>query len=380
MHPVGQQQQQRRSNSTRMPLMYPPSLPPVPLLPPSLRYGGLGTYQQSTSGTGGGGGGMKHHQSRGGNRGGRGSTITHRQQRPASNSRYHPYTFRQPLPPQQQQQQQQQQRTYRPAHPLPRTPAALMGTPPGMSQSEYELIHSAQVQRDKKKLDVLAPSNTTQFLIRDHNRQSTPTPIATPTPTHQRNSSPSATQNQPSLPYDQMFEMNEVDAQSDDTEGNHDIGFGGVDPSFDNDFNDIYYQCRYERYAAFNRSNLLNEVLSLCANIDRLQHEKSEVEKRLRDVQQHLYNLTSTSSGNQDRSTNEETSQTNDEDSRMQSPVHEQLQNETNNGDDINRVADELQASTSSQPIVTEDKDNNELVLGENSSQNNENEQQIVHD
>lgn len=56
-----------------------------------------------------------------------------------------------------------------------------------MSQSEYELIHSAQVQRDKKKLDVLAPSNTTQFLIRDHNRQ-TPSSIATPipTPTHQQ--------------------------------------------------------------------------------------------------------------------------------------------------------------------------------------------------
>ena len=54
-----------------------------------------------------------------------------------------------------------------------------------MSQSEYELIHSAQVQRDKKKLDVLAPSNTTQFLIRDHNRQTTPSSIATPTPTHQ---------------------------------------------------------------------------------------------------------------------------------------------------------------------------------------------------
>ncbi len=60
-----------------------------------------------------------------------------------------------------------------------------IGTPPGMSQSEYELIHSAQVQRDKKKLDVLAPSNTTQFLIRDHNRQTTPSSIATPTPTHQ---------------------------------------------------------------------------------------------------------------------------------------------------------------------------------------------------
>ena len=117
MHPGGQQQQQRRSNSTRMPLMYTPSLPPAPLLPPpTLRYGGLVPYQQPTSGSGG----MKHHQSRGGNRGGRGSTITHRQQRPTANSRYHPYPFRQPLPP-------QQQRSYRPAHPLPRTPAALMG-------------------------------------------------------------------------------------------------------------------------------------------------------------------------------------------------------------------------------------------------------------
>lgn len=121
MHPGGQQQQQRRNISTRMPLMYPPSLPPAPLLPPpALRYGGggvLGTYQQPISGSGG----IKHHQSRGGNRGGRGSAITHRQQRPTTNSRYHPYQFRQPLPP------QQQQRSYRPAHPLPRTPAALMG-------------------------------------------------------------------------------------------------------------------------------------------------------------------------------------------------------------------------------------------------------------
>jgi hypothetical protein len=58
-----------------------------------------------------------------------------------------------------------------------------------MSQSEYELIHSAQVQRDKKKLDVLAPSNTTQFLIRDHNRQ-TPSSVATPTPTHQTSKKP----------------------------------------------------------------------------------------------------------------------------------------------------------------------------------------------
>ncbi len=118
MHPVGQQQQQqqRRSNSLRMPLMYSTSLPPAPLLPvpPPARYGGIGIYQQST-------GGMKHHQRGSGNRAGRGSVITHRQQRPTAGSRYHPYPFRQPLPP------QQQQRSYRPAQPLPRTPAALMG-------------------------------------------------------------------------------------------------------------------------------------------------------------------------------------------------------------------------------------------------------------
>lgn len=120
MHSVGQQQQQRRGNSTRMPLMYSGSLPPAPLLsgpPQASRYGGIGNFQQPTSGTGG----MKHHQRGSGNRGGRGSIITHRQQRPTASSRYHPYPFRQPLPP-----SQQQQRSYRPAHPLPRTPAALM--------------------------------------------------------------------------------------------------------------------------------------------------------------------------------------------------------------------------------------------------------------
>ena len=92
-----------------------------------------------------------------------------------------------------------------------------------------------------------------------------------------------------------------------------------IDSSFDDDFNDIYYQCRYERYAAFSRSALLNEVLSLCANIDRLQHEKSEVEKRLRDVQQHLYDLTTTANGRtQERSTtNEEGNQPNEDDSRV---------------------------------------------------------------
>lgn len=129
-------------------------------------------------------------------------------------------------------------------------------------------------------------------------------------------SSPSVTQNQPSLPYDQMFDMGDVDAKSDDTESYQDL-FSGADPSVDSDFNDIYYQCRYERYAAFSRTALLNEVLSLCANIDRLQHEKSEVEKRLRDVQQHLYDPTTTSNGSQERSTNEEGNQTNEDDSRV---------------------------------------------------------------
>lgn len=121
MHPVGQQQQ-RRGSATRMPLMYSTSLPPAPLLPgppQTSRYGGVNSnFQQSAAGSGG----MKHHQRGSGNRGGRGSTILHRQQRPTAGSRYHPYPpFRPPLPP-----QQQQQRSYRPAHPLPRTPAALI--------------------------------------------------------------------------------------------------------------------------------------------------------------------------------------------------------------------------------------------------------------
>lgn len=334
-----QQQQQRRGNAPRMPLMYSNSLPPNALMPgpPPVRYGGPTNYQQQIQP----GGGTKHHQRGGGNRNSRGGSIQpHRQQRPISGSRYHPYPFRQPLPP--------QQRFYRPAQMAPRTPAALMGkrnrkvkkrfictlgTPPGMSQSEYEPIHSAQVQRDKEKLvrqgNVLAPSNTTQFLIRDHNRQTTPSSIATPTPNSSLfcfsssiirflfsdEESPSNSQTNPTnSSYDQMFDIGDVDVQSDDTESNQDLALVGGDPALDSDFNDIYYQCRYERYAAFSRANLLNEVLSLCANIDRLQHEKSEVEKRLRDAQQHILELTSTngtstqnsSNGNEDRSTNDE--------------------------------------------------------------------------
>ncbi len=65
---------------------------------------------------------------------------------------------------------------------------------------------------------------------------------------------------------------------------------------------------------------------------------------------------------------------------QTQSPLHDQQQqNDLNNVDDVNPIVDEIQASTSSQPIVAEQKDNNEVLVGGNSSENNENEQQIVH-
>ena len=116
-----------------------------------------------------------------------------------------------------------------------------------------------------------------------------------------------------------MFEMGDVDAQSDDTESNQDLNLSDLNPAFDNDFNDIYYQCRYERYAAFSPSALLNEVLSLCANIDRLQHEKSEVETRLRDAQQHIYNLATPSSVSQNISANDDGNHASENNSRVRS-------------------------------------------------------------
>ncbi len=110
MHSVGQQQLQRRSNSTRMPLMYSTSLPPVPLLqaPPLIsRHSNIN---------------MRHYQRGNGNRGNRGLSMTHRQQqqqqRTITGFRHHPYQVRPLLPP---------QRSYRPAHPFPNTPASLMG-------------------------------------------------------------------------------------------------------------------------------------------------------------------------------------------------------------------------------------------------------------
>lgn len=113
------------------------------------------------------------------------------------------------------------------------------------------------------------------------------------------------------------------DTQSDETESNQDSTFGAFDLSLDNDFNDIYYQCRYERYASFSRANLLNEVLSLCANIDRLQYEKSEVEKRLRDVQQHVFELTGSSKNqNQMNDSNEQNPLANEENVEEESRVN----------------------------------------------------------
>jgi hypothetical protein len=64
----------------------------------------------------------------------------------------------------------------------------------------------------------------------------------------------------------------------------------------------------------------------------------------------------------------------------MQSSLNDQQQNDSHNADDTNPIVADLQASTSSQPIGNEQNDNNELLVGENSSENNESEQQIVHD
>jgi hypothetical protein len=64
----------------------------------------------------------------------------------------------------------------------------------------------------------------------------------------------------------------------------------------------------------------------------------------------------------------------------MRSPLHDQQQNDSNTEDDGNPIVNELQASTSSQPIGTEENDNTEVLVGANTSENNDNEQQIVHD
>jgi len=64
----------------------------------------------------------------------------------------------------------------------------------------------------------------------------------------------------------------------------------------------------------------------------------------------------------------------------MQSPLHDQQQNDSNTEDDGNPIVNELQASTSSQPIGIEENDNTEVLVGGNTSENNDNEQQIVHD
>jgi hypothetical protein len=64
----------------------------------------------------------------------------------------------------------------------------------------------------------------------------------------------------------------------------------------------------------------------------------------------------------------------------MHSPSHGQQQNDMNNSDEVNPIADDVQASTSSQPIIAEEKEDNEsLGEGGNSLETNESEQQIVH-
>jgi len=62
----------------------------------------------------------------------------------------------------------------------------------------------------------------------------------------------------------------------------------------------------------------------------------------------------------------------------MQSPLRVQQQNDSNNGDEVNPMDDELQASTSSQPISTEQTEITEPLVEENQSETNGNEQQIV--
>ena len=64
----------------------------------------------------------------------------------------------------------------------------------------------------------------------------------------------------------------------------------------------------------------------------------------------------------------------------MQSPSHNQQQNDSNNGSTITPINDELQTSTTSQPITTEQTDINEPLVAGNPLENTENEQQIVHD
>ncbi len=61
----------------------------------------------------------------------------------------------------------------------------------------------------------------------------------------------------------------------------------------------------------------------------------------------------------------------------MQSPLPNQQQNDSNNGDDVNPINDEVQPGTST---ITEEIELNEPLVGGNTSENNESEQQNIHD
>ncbi|CAF0805562.1 unnamed protein product, partial [Didymodactylos carnosus] len=222
---------------------------------------------------------QRNHNRRGGtNRRYRHSTV-------AASNAYHPYSRPQQQYRHRYQQPQQQSQA--------RTPL-IMSTPPGMSQAEYEKLHLEQVKRDKEKLlrcgNVLAPSNTTQFIIQDHNRKTPTLPNSTgnQTPATQPKEQTSGS-SIPHSSFEQLFGDVDDDCLSTTSgEGeSSDMEEGKL--NYEDDFNDIYYQCRYERYNTFSRSALLKEVMSLCMNIDRLQHEKSELEKRLRDLQQQQF-------------------------------------------------------------------------------------------
>jgi hypothetical protein len=64
----------------------------------------------------------------------------------------------------------------------------------------------------------------------------------------------------------------------------------------------------------------------------------------------------------------------------MQSPLHDQQQNDSSDGGEVTTIDDELQASTSSQPIVIDQQEITAPLVAIDLPENNENEQQVVHD
>jgi hypothetical protein len=89
-----------------MPLIYPTSVPPAVLLQtPTLTL----PYNNIS---------MQHYQHGHGNRSTHDLSMNHRQQRPITGFRHHPYQLRQPL---------LSQRSFHPTQSFPHSPATLMG-------------------------------------------------------------------------------------------------------------------------------------------------------------------------------------------------------------------------------------------------------------